>query len=196
MKTCTSCKLEKNTTDFYRAKAFNDGLSYKCKVCSREYQRQNKEKYNALQLAYHYRNREKILAKRRAEWVHSYNRIPSTPESVAVSRKKWKDKNKHKVNEYAMRRRAIMLNRILPNTDMNAIIAIYKEAKERRNAGEDVHVDHIIPLMGKEMQGWHCAENLRIIPAHENLSKGNKIVKELVESIIIKLSRNQLTLNN
>jgi hypothetical protein len=54
--------------------------------------------------------------------------------------------------------------------DLDAIEKIYKQ----RKLGE--HVDHIIPLKGKNVSGLHVAENLRIIPASENLKKRNKLL--------------------
>ena len=75
---------------------------------------------------------------------------------------------------HAAKRRAKKRNASPSWADPAAIKAIYREAKRRIAAGEDVHVDHIFPLAGKAVCGLHVHFNLQIIPAKENLKKSNK----------------------
>jgi len=42
------------------------------------------------------------------------------------------------------------------------------------------HVDHIVPLKGKNVCGLHSWTNIRVVPSYENLSKGNKLLEELL----------------
>ena len=65
-------------------------------------------------------------------------------------------------------RRAALLNRTPAWADLEEIKEIYV------NCPDGYHVDHIIPLQGKNVSGFHVAENLQYLTPFENLSKGNK----------------------
>lgn len=58
-----------------------------------------------------------------------------------------------------------------PWADQQAINAIYLDAQQKR-----MHVDHVIPLKGKDVCGLHVETNLQPLPPRENLRKRNKFM--------------------
>lgn len=65
----------------------------------------------------------------------------------------------------AGRRRAQFAKRIPAWADMAAIKEIYL------NRPDGYHVDHVIPLFGKQVSGLHIETNLQYLPAMENMKK-------------------------
>jgi 5-methylcytosine-specific restriction endonuclease McrA len=54
---------------------------------------------------------------------------------------------------------------------------VYKYCGALRSIGLDYHVDHIIPLQGEEVSGFHLPWNLQVLEAVKNLSKNNRMVE-------------------
>lgn len=78
---------------------------------------------------------------------------------------------------YANMRRAMKTKACPPWADREAIKRIYEiRANMSELDGVEYHVDHFYPLRGKTVSGLHVPDNLRIIPADENYSKGNRII--------------------
>lgn len=149
------------------------------------YQR-NKEKYHAKTAAWRAANPDAVKAshaKHHAE--HREKRNAATSTYRAVNRAKvlalqraWYHANVPKQLAYNAHRRAVTLaaGRAFQDEYNTFVVQeAYALAKVRtRTTGIAWQVDHIVPLKSKTVCGLHCAANLRVIPAEENWSKGNR----------------------
>ena len=90
----------------------------------------------------------------------------------------WKKQNKHKVNEQVRRRQAVEISATPKWLSRNHIMQIenlYWLCNDLKSvSGEIYHVDHIVPLRGKNVCGLHVPWNLQVLPADINLSKGSR----------------------
>lgn len=94
--------------------------------------------------------------------------------------KEWKSRNADKLRAKKARRRAAELNATPAWADLEAIYFFYKEAlKKTRNTGEIWEVDHIVPLQGKNVCGFHVENNLQVILRAENRAKWNKLLPDI-----------------
>lgn len=90
----------------------------------------------------------------------------------------WQKKNKGKVNANTASRHTAKLQRTpqwLSEHDKLHIKCLYQVAAMRtRESGYVWHVDHVVPLQGENVCGLHVPYNLQVIPAYDNISKGNR----------------------
>ena len=121
----------------------------------------------------------------RAQYIKQWN--SDNPDRVKAYRLKhrarrliatalWKKNNKGRVNAINNNRRAAKLNATPSWSNKEDIKAIYEQcALLSESTGIAHHVDHIIPLQGKNVCGFHSPNNLQILKAKENLIKGNRL---------------------
>lgn len=104
--------------------------------------------------------------------VRSYLRNPGAVKS-RVSR--WRKNNPHKRALQTARRKACELQAMPEWANTEEIENFYVWARIiSRVSGVPHHVDHIVPLQGRNVCGLHCDGNLQILTAEENCRKGNK----------------------
>jgi hypothetical protein len=114
------------------------------------------------------------IAKERYErnkvWQHLRGRTRwvAHKEKVTESTNRWLDNNIGMRAFYANKRRSAKKYRTPAWANLDAIKTIYA------NCPEGYHVDHVIPLQGKNVSGFHIESNLQYLPASENAKKLNK----------------------
>ena len=118
-----------------------------------------------------YRKNPKVLKKKKIS-DKKYSLNPINKEKQRLYRKKYYStkEGKAKMNAKTNKRRAAKLNAIVGWTNLEAIKEIYK------NCPKGYHVDHIVPLQGKNVCGFHVENNLQYLPASENISKGARYI--------------------
>jgi hypothetical protein len=172
MKTCSNCNLIQPFTDFSLDASKKDGYRTTCKNCKK-----------LVDKNYAKKNAEAISKKRKERYLKGcdterqqqseYRKL--NPEKIRVHQKKYRQSNKGKVNASTRKRQAQKIKATPPWADLEQIQRIYVLcAKVSERTGVLHHVDHIIPLKGKNVCGLHVEKNLRIIPAKMNLEKSNK----------------------
>lgn len=160
-KTCTKCKTTKQFSLFSPNKGTKDKLQSWCKVCVAAQTRT----YNAEKMRVRMENPE-YKAKAYKQMAEYRN---ANKEKVAA----WK-------RAFLLRRRQHE-KQVTPiwNKELSdlAFIEAYDLARLRKEATNfNWDVDHIVPLNGRKVTGFHTAFNIQVIPTKLNLSKSNKFV--------------------
>lgn len=146
LKTCTKCNIEKDINHFPKNISSKDGRKSRCKSCVNKDTKQ-----------YDQKNRET-----RKEYNKKYG-------------KQYQQDNAGICNAKTAKRKAAKLNATPKWIELDLINQMYIDCKLiSEMTGILHHVDHIVPLQSDIVCGLHCFDNLRIISATENTSKGNR----------------------
>lgn len=117
------------------------------------------------QLAYH-RGKNRAYYLKRVGALSRVSPLENTPEREA-------QRQRDKANRRATRAKQA---RIMDEFTQ-FVTAEAHDLRKLRNSSTNIewHVDHIIPLKGKQVCGLHIWSNLAVIPKTHNLSKGNTL---------------------
>jgi hypothetical protein len=130
-------------------------------------ERHGREKVSAYFSNRYQEKREEILSKQK-----EYGKDPKVKKRKKAYLSNYYKENRHVYMAHSKKGKIIKKNALLPSTDLEAVKEIYyQREKISEETGVLHHVDHIIPLC---IGGAHHQDNLRIIPASENLSKHSK----------------------
>ena len=169
-KVCPMCKDTKPLGMFSPDARTRSGVQSRCKPCQANVNKiaraKNPEKHRAA-----------VKASTQKHYVKKLQRNATyrlkNPQKVVVWKQQDRLTNRSRVLADNAYRRAATKQRTAAWANLAAIKSIYEEAQQvSMLVGDWYHVDHVIPLMGKDVCGLHVETNLQIIPAVENLRKG------------------------
>lgn len=141
---------------------------------SRDWLAANKERFAVYARRWRAENKSRVDELRRI-WIEN-NR-----DLLALQAKEYGRRNRGRIAAHARARQAQKLLATPAWADKKAIEAFYVEAARLTAlTGIPHHVDHIYPLKSKWMCGLHVETNLQILPATENLKKGNRVLPDLL----------------
>jgi ribosomal protein L19E len=198
-KECKSCGEKKELGEFSKDRTRPDGYHPWCRECKNTRQEPLSSEERVKQAVYRAewkkKNKDKVIVHQKTQYDRKKQRPkkPLTPEQIERRREVGRNcyhanKEKPENKEYIRQLRSIRKRRVrtaMPRTLSKAhqreIIQIYKQCRTMNEKCGNIsyHVDHIEPLIGETSCGLHTPWNLRIIPARENLSKGNKLTQTL-----------------
>ena len=155
MKTCTACKVEMDLSSFYMRKG---NPRSECKSCTLAQNKKSVTPEAKLKAQARYRkdNREELNEKHSA--YKKANR--------GLSNAQWMKYHANKLNATP----AWLTDE--QNDDIKTMYVLAKKFEKLCNTR--YHVDHIVPLAGKDVCGLHVPWNLQLLPASVNIAKGNK----------------------
>jgi len=183
-KRCSKCKEVKALGAFGVNKSAKSGYDFACRACNaaraaarrkthgQEISEQRKqhraarpEVFAARNRANYQANRARIVAEKRA------HRAAHPEQYAAMRRERGKD---GRSVAYVQARNARKRQAVPGWVDDASVQRVYAKAKHLTEVlGVDMQVDHVVPLRSPLVCGLHCPDNLQLLEAGLNRSKGN-----------------------
>jgi hypothetical protein len=165
-KRCGQCTKTKALSKFTLDKRKKDGLDRRCKKCKADnYAKLDKQKRREWRKDYYESHKEhelRLSRKYKKEHREYYK------DYISWHYRTYPERGAAKTAKY----RATKLNQTpgwITKDQLDEMIRIYE------NCPEGYHVDHIIPLQGREVKGLHVPWNLQYLPARINQQYGNRL---------------------
>jgi hypothetical protein len=191
MKKCLVCDQGKPLNEFYKRSDSLDGYRNDCKNCRKQASLKNfygnQEHKNVKNMEAYWKRKDKtpdlwakVYAKRRdISLLQSKIYYVKNAEIIKSRQRLWSKTNRGVANALSKSYKTKKINATpnwLNESQLLAIKCKYQLAAMLNVHGvERWHVDHIVPLRGKTVSGLHVPWNLQVMPAKDNLAKGNRI---------------------
>lgn len=191
MPECWDCRRKKVKPRHEYRKAWYWKNRDKCIEDSKKYYETHKIVCSERDRKYHQENKDKIREKshqaylKNIEYYRQYNANyrKKNHEKLKIQKREWQKNSMASILHRGALRRAQKIHATPQWADKVKIKQIYKEMRQHNILYPEKapwSVDHIVPLQGKIVSGFHVEYNLRIIPLAENVSKKNKLIANLV----------------
>lgn len=195
-KICPMCKVTRDYSEYHKSKSTKDGLASNCKSCrkiitkkskqktnsDKRYYEKNKDKIKKKVKKWKEENKEHVVVKRKEYYEKNKKRICEKNREWARDNRVRSNKIKKKYNDNNPHiRQATKANRRYQDRcctprwyDKNEMKLLWDEKLElEKRTGISYNLDHILPIMNKNICGLNIPENIQIIPAYENRIKSN-----------------------
>jgi hypothetical protein len=187
-KACAKCKEIKPLFLFNNDKSTHDGLACYCRNCNsinvnkwksmhydmvkannKKWRANNSVRMDAYDKLWKQQNKDKAIM-----WSHRWR--DNNKERSLESAREWKRNHPEEMALWSIKRRDAVRAATPSWADFRHIGLVYIVRDEMEMLyNEKFHVDHIIPLNGKNVSGLHVPWNLQIIPKLDNLRKYNNV---------------------
>jgi len=181
-KICTKCKEEKSLDYFGKQSMVKSGIRSSCKECRKKEHLENRDKILDKAKKWYQNNKS-----RKEQYDKKYRKLKFKERKIYFrsnylknksrinSRNRvWYNNNKYKMIATSKRYKLSKLKRTPKYANLKKIEVFYWMASKISHIlGIEYHVDHIIPLQGKTVSGFHHEGNLQVMRAVDNLRKSN-----------------------